>query len=197
MGTRGFVGFVIDGTEKIFVSHTDSYPSATGSLVLSWLTDNRDAVLRPEPGGVPDQLRALRLLDPSTEPTEADIERIRQLLDGHPRYDCYQEFIEDAGSEELLEFVTYDLETLLRAGIAWDGSEFPADSTFCEWGYLIDVDTATFEVYRGFQHAPHHAGRFADRPPVDHRCYPVALVASWPLADLPTRAGFLAALDAN
>jgi hypothetical protein len=195
MGTGGFVGFVIDDTEKIFVSHGSAYPSAVGSGVLSWLTDNRDALLSPAPGGVPDQVRALRLVDESTEPTEADIERLRRLLDGRPGSEIYQFFIEDAGPDELLEFATYELDTLLLAGIVWDGSDFPADSIRCEWGYLIDLDAATFEVYRGFQRAPHQAGRFADRPRADERCYPVALVASWPLANLPDRAGFVALLD--
>jgi hypothetical protein len=97
-----------------------------------------------------------------------------------------------ASIEELLEFATYDLDTLLQAGIIVDGSGYPVDSLVSEWGYLIDLDTATFEVYRGFQNQAHTAGRFAHRPPAHENYYPVALVASWPLADLPDRASFLA-----
>ena len=37
MSTRGFIGFVIDGTEKIAYNHYDSYPSALGLNVLHWL----------------------------------------------------------------------------------------------------------------------------------------------------------------
>lgn len=37
MGTRGFVGFVIDGQEKIGYNHFDSYPDGLGVDVLSWL----------------------------------------------------------------------------------------------------------------------------------------------------------------
>jgi len=197
MGTRGFVGFVIDNTEKIFISHGDSYPSEVGSAVLSWLTGSRNALLNRAPGGVPDKVRALRLLDDEAERDPADIEWIRGLLRESPEWADSAGFIDDVSEEELLEFVTYDLDTLLEAGITGDGSEFPTDSLFCEWGYLIDLDAATFEVYRGFQRAPHDAGRFAHRPPAREHYYPVALVASWPLANLPDRAQFLATLDRN
>jgi hypothetical protein len=195
MGTGGFVGFVIDNSEKIFISQIDSYPSEAGSAVLSWLTGSRNALLNPVPGGVPDQVRALRLLDDFAEPDPADIERIRDLLRERPEWASSAGFIDDVSEEELLEFVTYDLDTLLEAGIAGDGSEFPTDSLYCEWGYLIDLDGATFEVYRGFQRAAHDAGRFAHRPPAREHYYPVALVASWPLTNLPDRAQFLATLD--
>ncbi len=85
---------------------------------------------------------------------------------------------------------------MLDAGLTWDGSDFPSDSLFCEWGYLIDLGAATFEVYRGFQRAPHTAGRYAERPRVRDGYHPVALVASWSFADLPDGDTFLASLDA-
>lgn len=31
-----------------------------------------------------------------------------------------------------------------------DYSEFAADSLFCEWAYVIDLQKGTFEVYKGF-----------------------------------------------
>jgi hypothetical protein len=77
------------------------------------------------------------------------------------------------------------MDALLQAGVTADASDFPMDSLYCEWGYLIDVDTATFEVYTGFQKAPHDAGRFAHRPPTNEDYYPVALAASWPFTALP------------
>jgi hypothetical protein len=240
VGTRGFVGFVVDNMEKIFINHKDSYPTGRGEDLLSWLIHNQHGLLRPTPGGVPDQIRALRV---ASDPTglspadaerlrnalrhgddqafldgasaqelldfasyydldvlvqlglvsglsQADVERIRDLLRRHEQYADDAAYIDDACLEELLEFVTYDLDTLLRAGVTWDGSGFATDSLYCEWGYLIDLDTSTFEVYRGFQRVPHAAGRFADRPPARDEYHPVALLASWPLADLPSWSDF-------
>jgi hypothetical protein len=32
-----------------------------------------------------------------------------------------------------------------------DSSEFLADSLFCEWAYIINLDTEILEIYKGFQ----------------------------------------------
>lgn len=245
MGTSGFVGFVVDGVEKIFLSHKDSYPSGLGEEVLEWLTRNRKDTEPPMPDEVTQRVRALRVVGARPTPALADVDRLRSLLCDRAREDSMRAYLE-AGSaeqvlqwasddleilvlagltphlsmadvqrvrnvlldraeddsdrtyyaaasiEELLELATYDLGTLLQAGIIIDGSGYPVDSLVSEWGYLIDLDTATFEVYRGFQNQPHTTGRFAHRPPVHENYYPVALVASWPLADLPDQASFLA-----
>jgi hypothetical protein len=196
MGTRGFVGFVSDGVEKIFVSHKDSYPSGGGVEVLQWLSRHREALVRPVPGGMRDQVRSLRVLPDWEALTPADVERVRRLLIDRAEHERDRHYLETASEEELLEDASYDLDTLLPVGIIMDGSDFPADSLFCEWGYLIDLDTGTFEAYRGFQRTAHAAGRFADRPPANEGYHPVALVASWPLTDLPDPAGFVAAIRA-
>lgn len=128
--------------------------------------------------------------------TPSDLERIRELLRQHEDWARSPDSLDGASAEELLDFVTWELDTLLEAGVTWNGSDAPMDSLYYEWGYLINVDTATFEVYCGFQKAPHTAGRFAHRSPARDGYYPVALVAAWPLADLPDRAEFLAQLGA-
>jgi hypothetical protein len=192
MGTDGFVGFVVDGGEKIFRHYKDSYPSALGLTVLDWLTRHREALAQ---GGIADRVRALRLI--TDEPSAAEVERIRGLLLGRGGERDDLAWIEEADDEELVELVTDDLDLLLDAGIAVDGSDFPVDSLFAEWGYLIDLDAAVFEVYRGMQRAPHAAGRFAGRPSAQQHYHPVALVAAWPLAAPPTRDGLLSLPEAH
>lgn len=78
-----------------------------------------------------------------------------------------------------------------------DGSAFAADSLFCEYGYVIDLDRRVFEVYEGFQTAPHDQGRFtrSDVPEPSYRggprYYPIKLAVSWPLDELPSDEEFI------
>jgi hypothetical protein len=190
MGTRGFVGFVVNGTEKIAYNHWDSYPGGVGRDVLSWL---RSAALDLEV--LHGQAAALRVVTDEEEPTDQDIERLKPFTntgvgERRERPNWYQLLRETQG----------DPAAMLRAGAIEDAGSFPLDSLFAEWGYLVDLDARTFEVYRGFQRTPHRRGRFANREPFQppHRrdrpieYWPVALAASWPLDALPDEASFLA-----
>lgn len=182
MGTRGFVGFVIDGTEKIAYNHWDSYPSGLGTDVLDWL---RKAHL----GGARRLAGELRVVDPTSTPSAEDIEKLRPYANTN------------VGSREITDWYVLLRGTqgnpaaMLDAGFIEDASDFPGDSLFAEWGYLVDFDAMTFEVYRGFQGAPHEAGRFAARPPGENGYYPVRLAHSWPLTDLPSDEEFVSILE--
>jgi hypothetical protein len=66
--------------------------------------------------------------------------------------------------------------------------QFATDSLMCEWAYVIDLDTRAFEVFQGFQEAPHQMGRFADWEVEDrkkNRYWPVAEVARFNIDNLP------------
>lgn len=186
MGTRGFVGFVVDGAEKIAYNHLDSYPDGLGLDVLRWL---RKAHI----GGAERQARELRVVDANTSPTAGDVEKLRgyaNLNVGTQQFDDWYVLLRETQGNPA---------AILDAGCIEDGSEFPRDSLFAEWGYLVDFDAQTFEVYRGFQKERHDKGRFADRALCEYQkidqYYPVALVASWPLSELPTDNAFAAAVE--
>lgn len=44
-----------------------------------------------------------------------------------------------------------------------DSQEFLADSLFCEWAYIMNLDDQQFEVYRGFNKNPNARGRMLKR----------------------------------
>ncbi|MEU4576029.1 hypothetical protein [Nonomuraea sp. NPDC023979] len=182
MATRGFVGFVVDQQEKITYNHHDSFPAGVGLDILTWL---RAAVRTLDE--MRQRVAALRVVSDSTKPTVDDIERLRRYADTCT--DPTQ--IEDWWQ---LLWQTYgNPAAILDAGVIWDASYFPATSTHCEWGYMIDLDVKVFEVYRGQQSEPHQRGRFAPVPEPS-QAYPAALVMGWPLGQLPSDDEFLAAL---
>ncbi|MFC5813615.1 hypothetical protein [Nonomuraea harbinensis] len=182
MASRGFVGFVVDRTEKIAYNHHDSGPTGVGLIVLSWLR-----ITMKTPQALRERVTALRVVDPGSRPTVHDIERLAEHADPHasPRGVTFW--------MELLWQTQGDPDAMLRAGVIEDASSYPVEASDCEWGYLIDLDTTVFEVYRGKQAAPHNRGRFVTQPhPDDH--FPVALVAGWRFDQLPSDDEFLTTL---
>ncbi|MCP2339233.1 hypothetical protein [Actinomadura rupiterrae] len=185
MGTRGFITFAADGVEKTTYNHSDSYPGGVGIQVLGWLRAARDSL-----DAVRERVTALRVVGPDEKPTAEDIERLARYADtgvSSRRLDDWY---------VLLRETQGDPHAILDAGVIEDASEFPLDSLFAEWGYVIDLDAETFEVYRGFQDHSHSRGRFAGRGTAKHTnltagYYPVALAASWPLSALPDDDDFL------
>lgn len=78
-----------------------------------------------------------------------------------------------------------DLAETLRLGFATDGIAFAANSLFCEWGYLVNLDNSTVEVYRGFQEEPHIDGVFATAEPyAGTTYYPIRRIAVIPFDQL-------------
>lgn len=182
MSTRGFISFVVDGVTKTAYNHHDSYPEYLGVNVLDW---TREVDLKAAATAV----GKLRVVTDEDRPTDADIDLLAPFYSpnvGGPseRPSWYQ----------LLRGTQGDPAAMFAAGVIEDGSEFPGDSLFAEWGYVVDFDTHVFEVYVGFQTEPHNEGRFAHLPRRDGY-YPVRLAASWPLDSLPDVSTFADAAE--
>lgn len=171
MGTLGFITFVADEAEKTVQIRHDVHPSALGVSCLTWLQGARRV-----PGPLASAVAALRPLTEDTPVEDADrLNRLGDVDDINPGH-------------------------ILNAGVYVDDNDFPLNSLFAEWGYVIDLDTGFFEVYQGFQQSPHTSGRFASRRGgeryghlIGGGYHPVALIASWPLSALPSGEDFVAA----
>lgn len=182
------MGFVAEKKSVYVYNHFDSYPDHLGEVMLEWARNaNADD---------PARIKAMRIVSDETDaPTREDVERlanytnlsVNQQATGDTTPNWYQLLRETQGNPD----------ATLAAGVYEDASNFPLDSLFCEWGYVVDFDLGVFEVYRGFQKAAHEKGRFATKPGTTWSTgeyYPVALMASWALEDLPNDESFLAEL---
>ena len=190
MGTRGFVGFVADEKDTITYNHFDSYPSAVGVHTLKFV--RRLA----EDGETLEKYRVLardiQHVDDDVPPTREDVVRLAQFANlGVSQRNLYTEWY------GLLRETQGSAQATLECGVAENAAEFPKDSLFCEWGYLIDFDNQKFEVYRGFQTDPVTEGRWAGlvaapRYEGDTNAYKaVKLVASYDFYDLPSNTEFM------
>lgn len=154
MGTRAAYGFIIDGQEKITYNHGDGYLDGLGLDLLKqlrgvWLEYMKETVKN-----------VVLIKDPEEIVTDEYI--INELADyaasnrGTPGswYSLLR------GSQG--DIVCYACDEPLKYMI--DNKDFLYDSLFCEYAYIINFDTETFEFYKGFNKNPEAAGRYAKLP---------------------------------
>lgn len=187
MGTRGLTVVYKDGEHKIAqYGQWDHYPSGQGITALDFLRSS--------------DLPAL----------EANLDRVQWITDEH--YEAATKHItggkqwitqgEVNAIDTLFPLISRDhgAEILFKVahaeGDIWlrDGLDFVADSLFNEYTYVIDLDNRVFEVYEGFQTEPHSDGRYAHLGE-KKGYYPVRLVKTYSLDDLPSDGGFIADLE--
>jgi len=171
MSTRGLLGIVVNGEEKLSYNHYDSYP---GGLGLDTLRALRDHIASKNMALVKQEA--------------VQVNAIYGGIDDVEPHDYQGRVIPpDELEGDLVLF-------LVNGMMAATTSQWPRDSLFCEWGYIADFDAGTFEVYRGFQKSEHKAGRFAG-PANGNGYYPIALLKSWPLSKLPSDDEFTKAFE--
>lgn len=212
MGTRGFVGVVVDNTVKTSYNHWDSYPSGLGSTTLEALRKRLD---ESDLESLASKARDLKMVDEDARPSAQEIAIFRKYSNPNVGGSLDQPTDGEVHNYyQLLRELQGNLLGMLDVGLATDAKDFPLNSLFCEWGYLVDFDKNVFEVYRGFQTERHDQGRWAGLPTDEDiqakadaaqksfeageinkgqleyfaktEYHSVALAGSWPLDALPT-----------
>ena len=185
MGTRGLVGFKVDGNYRGFYCQYDTYPSSLGASVVDFIRRHLSS--------------------------HADIERMREnarkliiIPDGAQREAVppelqrrYMRWYEDQVSTKSpaewycllrkLQGVEV-LEAIYSGELGHfpDRIDFGFDSLFCEHAYFLNLDEHALETFRGFQKEPQEGNPFGTIKTEDkHYPYPIALLCRDPFEDLP------------
>lgn len=173
MGTRGAYGYRIYGRDKVTYNHFDSYPDALGRGIMAYISAMPISEIK-------EVASRIELVDRDSHPTPLLIERYRKYADlqvsGHKYEDWYCLLRNCQG--DLLPY-HYELSHMP------DYHDFLLDSLFCEWAYIINLDTERLETYRGFNKDPESPGRYARKSVEDSDGYKgVALINETPLATI-------------
>jgi len=132
MSTSGSYGFRINGQDKLFYNHWDSYPDGLGFKVLDFIRTTSYDEMR-------EIAERIQLVDDSTPPTQEQIEICRK-----------------AGTINLnvgdqSETDWYCLLRNAQGKLSFYKSGFPfllgTERCEDEWTYIIDLDNETFDVY--------------------------------------------------
>lgn len=184
MGTRNLTLVFLDGEYRIAqYGQWDGYPEGQGVTALAFARKLQNKKFREE---FERKVRALSWI------TQDELDAFfKKVHDGEiPNWEkVYPEYTRDTCAE-ILKVVAERKEGLKLV----NELPFAADSLWCEWAWLIDLDHNTFEGYEGFNKEPlTEKDRFfflRDKEKDDFHA--IRLAGQWDLDKLPSEAEFIA-----
>ncbi len=187
MGTRNLTLVLLNGEYKVAqYGQWDGYPSGQGLGVLNFLRTMEI-----------DKMRTA--LDHVKFPTNEEAKELAAKVDTDGKIDgvdwmkVYPQFSRDLCAK-ILSLVYYNKEEIL---LLKNSLDFAADSLFCEWAYLVNLDNDTLEVYKGFNKSSlGDTDRFLFlEDKAEDGYHPIKIVKSYPLSALPTDEDFVSELQ--
>lgn len=192
MGTRNLTIVKSDGQYKVAqYGQWDGYPSYSGVNILKFLKNSNLDKFKSDLKNVllltSEQIDELwEAIGVGKEEKFVPIEITNAFNSLHPTLS------RDLGCEILSAIMDKDGQVEL-----YNDLEFAKDSLMCEYAYVIDLDTNTFEVYVGFNEEPlpDSARFYFDGYRGDNGYYPIKLAKSYELDNLPDGDTFLEDLE--
>lgn len=197
MGTRNLTMVISNGKTKVAqYGQWDGYPEGQGKTILGTLKHIIHLGQLGQFQTKVDNLKWLSEIEGSAVKIEAD--KNWQVNYPYLSRDCGGQILEAIhfGTMEVHAGIGERKKVEFKIIGLVNEYEFAADSLFCEWAYVIDLDKGTFEVFRGFNKEPlTEADRFYPLQEgikeSDEKYYPIKLLISYPLEKLPTIEEFL------
>lgn len=188
MGTRYLTAVYLDGEYKVAqYGQQDGYPRIGGAKALAFA---RNIVGQEDRNAFKEKVRQCRWM------TAEELGSIRCAGKDDPSVPVEEMY------PELSDRTGADILTLVQSsesGLALlDDLEFAADSLFCEWAWVIDLDKGTFECYQGSNAEIPLTERdrfYFLRDMEEHGYFGIRLAHAWELSNLPDDRTFLETLE--
>ena len=151
MGTRGLYGFRKNNQDKTSYNHCDSYPEGLGVDILKFICNHSIEEMN-------EFYDRIIMVDQRSNPTDEQKENC--IKNGFVNLNVSNQSENDWYC--LLRNLQGELEKLYKCEFPYmiDDSDFIKDSLFCEYAYIINLDTNVLEFYKGFQHVPQYGNRY-------------------------------------
>ena len=183
MGTRGLYGIRKNEIDKTTYNHYDSYPEWLGKNMVEFCATTSEE----EMNKIYDKII---MVDESDKPTNEEIAfciangLYDERVSSRSVEDWYCLLRKAQGEISVLK----DLINKNDKAYMIDNSDFIEDSLFCEYAYIINLDTHCLEFYEGFQHEAQVGNRYGEKPTTTDYApdyyYPCRLVMKMPLAEI-------------
>ena len=179
MGTRNLTCVFKDGEYKVAkYCQWDGYPSGQGQSIIDFLVDTYkpkkfakrvDQIVEVSNEEVKERWKACGADDSGF--VTMDIEQAFQVANSH--------LDRNLGGGKLLEYI----QGTKNPEMGERYLEFAADSLFCEWCYVLDLDREQLEIYRGFNKEPLSFSErfFFLQDKIDSEYFPVKFLVAFKL----------------
>lgn len=154
MGTRGTYGYRKNKEDKLMYNHYDSYPEGLGQNMLEYIK----MYSNKEINDICDNIK---------------------FVEKDKNWNLSREMETRIQSREVYLSSFHEDSTILMP----EDNNFIKDSLFCEWGYIVNLDTECLEVWEGFQKKAQKGNRYG-RKQIENGYYPCKLIAEIPFDDL-------------
>ena len=194
MGTRNLTIIFADDEYKVAqYGQYDGYPYGQGATALQFLHQVKPNILKKRCNNVKiltEDIRKARWLEFNVDITNKPYVEFKVAQKFEKKY---PELSRGTGA------VILDIIYKSKQDLHLENSiDFIADSLFCEWAYLVDLDHQTFEVYKGFNKEPlDESDRFFSfyDSNEDSEYYPCKLQHIFDLNNLPSEFDFFKILQ--
>ena len=171
MGTRGLYGFRKNGIDKLTYNHWGSYPEGLGKDIVQFCKETS----LEEMNKIFDRII---LVKKDSRPSTQQIK------------ECIKYFNEDVSTGSIYDWYCLLRETqgnlnVYKNGLRYmiDNADFIKDSLFCEYAYIINLDTNSLEFWKGFQNNSNPNNRYGMERNADYKgdYYPCMMQNCYPL----------------
>ena len=177
MSTRGIYGFHKNGEDKLTYNHFDSYPEGLGKNITDCLLNLKLKIKNkfiPTLNKVFDNI--VMVEEKTSVPKNLEINE----------FDWYTYLRSNQGDLNYLIDKYFNNEECYMI----NNKDFIKDSLFCEFGYIINLDTKKFEIYKGGQEQPTSKHRYyVDEPTtilkLGNNFYNCELIKEYSLTKIP------------
>lgn len=156
MGTNGVLGFKIDNQLKCWYCHWDSQPQYLGTELVKFIEQlNKHNALSI----LLDKAKKIKWMSDHDNPSKNDIEKYRIFKKKYVKPDCWSNLLSNAQGVNGLVYLLQD-----KLNVFADSASFLENSMCCEWGYVLNFDNNTLDIYKGLQTEPDSKNPLGDKP---------------------------------
>lgn len=187
MGTRGLFGLRKNNKDKTTYNHYDSYPSYLGEIMVEFIKNNSLKKMN-------ELYDKLIMIDEEFKTSQFTKEQKEKYKEFMKKQDFFSHTLDELNTCKDISMYCflYEFQGKLEKyneypeiDLMIEYSDFIKNSLFCEWAYIINLDTNKLEIWKGGQKKPQKNNRYGTKKWESY--YPCKLIKEIKIEDIKSK----------